>query len=105
MTTLETKPEKPPKQKKKSEEGMRRRLPDEAYKMGCWICGEDHRHASQLSHLLERSLRVQGHRRTRLHSQLLQLLLLCSDLKKVWAHSPRFPQTLQERRRLRLYGT
>ena len=42
MTALETKP-KPPKQKKKAEEGPRRRLPDEAYKMGCWICGEDHR--------------------------------------------------------------
>ena len=43
MTALETKPEKPPKQKRKSEEGLRQRLPNEAYKMGCWICGEDHR--------------------------------------------------------------
>ena len=43
MTALETKPGKPPKQKKKPEEGLRRKLPDEAYNMGCWICGGDHR--------------------------------------------------------------
>ena len=42
MAALETKP-KPPKQKKKTEGGARRGLPDEAYRMGCWICGEEHR--------------------------------------------------------------
>ena len=29
--------------KKKKVEAPRRRLPDEAYRMGCWICGADHR--------------------------------------------------------------
>ena len=42
MQALEVKPVKPLK-KKKTEERPRRKLPDEANKMGCWICGSDHR--------------------------------------------------------------
>ena len=39
----EVKPGKTVKPKKKNEDKLRRKLPDEAYKMGCWICGGEHR--------------------------------------------------------------
>ena len=39
MQAVEVKPLK----KKKTKERPRRKLLDEAYKMGCWICGGDHR--------------------------------------------------------------
>ena len=42
MQALEVKPVKPLK-KKKTEDRPRRKLPDEANKMGGWICGGDHR--------------------------------------------------------------
>ena len=38
------KPGKTVKPKKKNEEKLSRKLPDEAYKMDGWICGEEHRH-------------------------------------------------------------
>ena len=43
MTTVET-----PLKKKKAEEKEkpRRKLPDEAYQMGCWVCGGQHRRDS-----------------------------------------------------------
>ena len=43
MRALEVKPGKTLKPKKKTEEKPRRKLPDEAYRMGCWICGGEHR--------------------------------------------------------------
>ena len=43
MPALEVKPGKTLKPKKKTEEKPRWKLPDEAYRMGCWICGGEHR--------------------------------------------------------------